>query len=79
MKLRIVWNFPALVTFNALHIHEATELDRAVIRFAETGEGQLTWVAPHHRLRAGGFDAILSIQRDARVVTVLRIYRARRQ
>jgi hypothetical protein len=79
VKLRIVWNYPALVTFYGLLIHEATAVDRAVIRFSETGEGRLTWVAPHHRLRAGAFDAILSIQREARVMTVLRIYRAPRE
>lgn len=77
MRLRIVWNYPALVTFYDLRVHEATAVDRAVLRFAETGEGQLTWVAPHHRLGAGAFDAVLSIQRAERVVTVLRIYRAR--
>ena len=75
MTLRIVWNHPALVTFYGLRVHEATAVDRAVIRFSETGDGQLTWVAPHYRLRAGAFDAVLSIQRDARVITVLRIYR----
>jgi hypothetical protein len=78
VKLRIVWNYPALITFYSLRVHEATALDRAVIRFSETGEGQLTWVAPHHRLRAGAFDAILSIQREEREITVLRIYRAPR-
>jgi len=78
VRLRILWNYPALVTFYDLRIHEATAVDRAVIRFAETGEGQLTRVAPHHRLRAGAFDAVLSIQMDARVVTVLRLYRVRR-
>jgi hypothetical protein len=78
VKLRIVWHYPALFTFYHLQVHEATAVDRAVIQLAETGEGQLTWVAPHHRLRAGAFDAVLSIQREARVLTVLRIYRAPR-
>jgi hypothetical protein len=78
VSLRILWNYPALVTFHSLRIHEATAIDRAVIRFSETGEGRLTWVAPYHRLRAGAFDAVLSIQREARVMTVLRIYRAPR-
>jgi hypothetical protein len=77
MSFRIVWNYPALVTFYELYPSEAMTVDRAVIRFAETGEGRLTWVAPHFRLRAGAHDAVLSIDRQAQIVNVLRIYRVR--
>jgi hypothetical protein len=76
VRLRIVWNYPALATFYDLRVHEATVLDRAVIRFAETGEGDLEWDPPHHRLRTGAHDAMLDIDTETRVVTVLRIYRA---
>lgn len=76
MRLRIVWNYPALATFYDLRVHEATALDRAIIRFAETGEGDLEWDPPHHRLRTGAHDAMLQIDIKARMMTVLRIYRA---
>lgn len=78
MTLRILWNYPALAVFYSLRIHEATAIDRAVIRFAETGEGEISRAEPHYRLRAGGFDAVLSIDLGARVMTVLRIYRGKR-
>ena len=77
MRFRIVWNHPALVRFYQLRLSEATAVDRAVIRFAESGEGRLTWVAPHYRLGAGVHDAVLAIDGQAETVTVLRIYRAR--
>ena len=40
MSFRVVWNFPALVTFYSLPMHSAFMIDRAVVRFAETGEGK---------------------------------------
>lgn len=77
MSLRIVWNYPALAVFYDLRVHEATAVDRAVIRFAETGEGQLYRVGRHFRLRAGAFDAVLRIDTRERILHVLRIYRVR--
>ncbi len=77
MKFAISWAHPAIVTFYALSIHEATAIDRAVIRFAETGEGELEWDPPHHRLRTGTHDALLALDRHARRLAVLRIYRVR--
>lgn len=75
MSYRIIWHFPALAVFYNLPIHSATVLDRAVIRFAERGEGELEWDPPHYRLRAGVHDAILAIDAQAGTVTVLRVYR----
>ena len=60
-----------------LRVHSATIVDRAVIRFAATGEGHLEAVPPHHRLRAGVHDVVLRIDLETDTVTVLRIYRAR--
>jgi hypothetical protein len=77
MSFAVIWNFPALATFYRLPMHAAVMIDRAVIRFAATGEGQIEWVAPHFRLRAGFYDAVLAIDREARTLTVLRIYRSR--
>ena len=47
-------------------------------RFAETGEGQIESDPPYYRLRAGLHDAMVRIDRRARTLAVLRIYRARR-
>jgi len=38
---RIVWTYPALAVFYDLRVHQATAVDRAVIRFAETGDGRV--------------------------------------
>ncbi|WP_437668689.1 hypothetical protein [Sorangium sp. So ce131] len=77
MSLRVVWNFPALVTFYNLPMHSAFMIDRAVVRFAETGEGELAWEPPYHLLSAGFHDVVLAIDREARTIAVLRIYRVR--
>lgn len=77
MSFAIVWNYPALFTLYRLPMHSAVMVDRAIIRFAETGDGQLEWEPPYYRLRAGMHDALLTIDAEARTVTVLRIYRAR--
>ncbi|WP_437751323.1 hypothetical protein [Sorangium sp. So ce1389] len=77
MSFRVVWNFPALATFYSLPMHSAFMIDRAVVRFAETGEGELAWEAPYHLLSAGFHDVVLAIDREARAITVLRIYRVR--
>jgi hypothetical protein len=77
MSLEIIWNFPAERTLYELPRHAAETVDRAVLAFAEKGEGHLEWVAPYHRLRAGSYDMALVIDLHARTVTVLRIYRAR--
>lgn len=73
----IIWNWPALITFYRLPLHTATMVDRAVIRFAERGEGHLEWVPPYYRLRAGFYDIALVIDPERVTVTVMRIYRAR--
>ncbi len=77
MSYAITWGPAALQTFYDLPMHSAFILDRAVIRFATTGEGQLEWVAPHHRLRAGVHDLVLHVDRDARTIDVLFVCRAR--
>ena len=77
MKLGIAWDPAALFVFYRLPVHAATLVDRVVIRFAETGEGTLEWVAPYYRLQAGGFDVVLAIDTHAQTLTVLRLYRAR--
>lgn len=77
MSLAIAWSPAALWVFYRLPMHSATILDRAVIRLAETGEGELGSEPPYHRLRAGTFDVLISIDRSARRLTVLHVYRTR--
>jgi hypothetical protein len=77
MSFELVWTYPALVAFYDLPMHSAMMIDRALIRFAETGQGDLEWVAPYHRLRVGTYRARLAIDRAARTITVLYIYRVR--
>lgn len=73
------WAPTALWTFHHLPMHAAFTVDRAVIRFAMTGEGHLEWVAPYHRLRAGVHDVVLHVDREASTIDVLFVYRARQR
>lgn len=77
MSFRVAWSAAALRVFYRLHIHSATLVDRTVIRFAETGEGELAWEPPYYHLRAGKFDVLMTIDGDAELVAVLHIYRTR--
>ncbi len=63
--------------FYELPPHTAMVVDRAVIRLAERGEGDLRWVAPYHRLRAGLHDLALRRAPQERTIHVLYLYRAR--
>lgn len=76
-KLSIEWSPAALVTFYRLPLQVATAIDRAVIQLAETGRGRIEWVAPYYRLYVGSFDLPLVLDREARKLTVLNIYRVR--
>ncbi len=78
MSLAIHWDPAALYILHRLRMKAATAVDRAVIRFAETGEGELDWEPPYHWLGADTHQAMLSIDLQARTVTVLRIYRRKR-
>ncbi len=73
----VIWDWPALVAFYRLPLHTATIVDRAVIRFASTGEGEIGWEAPYHRLRAGQFKVWLSIDFAEQRIVVIHIQRAR--
>lgn len=73
----LLWDWGALVTFRSLPLHTEMMIARAAVRFAERGEGHVEWAAPYHRLRAGFYDLALSVDSRSRVMTVVRIYRAR--
>lgn len=73
----ILWDWPALHAFYQLPPHTAYLVDRAVIRFAERGEGQVERVAPYARLRAGHYDVSLVIDEAESTITVIHFHRAR--
>jgi hypothetical protein len=77
MSFAITWDPAALFVLYRLRMQTAATIDGALIRFAETGVGHVEWVPPYYRLRAGTHEAALAIDREARTLTVLRIYRAR--
>lgn len=77
MKLRIAWNYPALFIFNDLPMHTAMLVDRAVIRFAETGEGEIERIPPHYRLRIGAYRVRFAVDHDTGTMNVLYLYRVR--
>jgi len=77
MRLRIAWNYPALITLYDLHMHSAMLVDRAVIRFAETGEGDVERMPPGYRLRVGVYRVRFVVDREAGTMNVLFLYRVR--
>ena len=76
MRLRIAWNYPALIALHDLPMHSAMLVDRAVILFAETGEGHVERIPPHYRLRAGAYRVRFTVDREASTMNVLFLYRA---
>ena len=73
MTYAIVWSHAALRTFFSLAPHTAMIVDRAVLRFAQAGEGDLRHEAPYHHLRAGKYDLLLAVVPAERRLTVLPI------
>jgi hypothetical protein len=74
-RLEIEWSVQALWTFYRLPMHAATSIDRAVIHFANTSEGNVEWVPPYHALRVGSYRIPFVINHETRMLTVMRIYR----
>ena len=52
-------------------------VDRAVIQFARTGEGELGHQPPHHILRTGLYNALVAIDEKGGTLCVLQIFRHR--
>ncbi len=71
MTYGVVWSPAALRKFYELPLHTAMIVDRAVIRLAERGEGELRWVAPYHRLLAGLHEVALRPDAEERTLHVL--------
>lgn len=78
MSYRIAWCPPALAVFYELRSHSAMLLDRTVVRYAETGQGELRREDPYLALRGGGYDAIVVLDRRTRTLNVVWIRRHRR-
>ena len=76
MSYRILWHPAAEHQLMELGWHSAENVDAAVIRFAETGRGDVEWVPPYYRLRVGVCRVRFTIDRGAQVMNVLFVYRA---
>ncbi len=77
MSFTVIYDWPARATLlDWTHWRIGTEIDAAVIHFAATHAATIER-APAYHLRAAGHSIVLAVDRDARVVTVLRIYRGR--
>jgi mRNA-degrading endonuclease RelE of RelBE toxin-antitoxin system len=50
-------------------------VDRAVIRFSETGQGEIARVPPYWRLHVGPFRVLFTVEDET--MNVLHLYRAR--
>jgi len=74
MTYTVLWSPAALQKFSELPPHTAMIVDRAVIRLAERGEGDLRWVAPYHRLRAGRDEVALRFDKQEQTIHVLFLY-----
>jgi hypothetical protein len=75
MRFDVVWDYPALTRWYQLPRKTAETLAVAVVRFSETGEGDIEWAAPYYRLRTSTHEIALSVDREARTITVIRFYR----
>jgi hypothetical protein len=74
----VLWDFPARAYRVRLPLATQSAISRAVIRFAETGEGG-HWEPPYHHVRVmvqeAIYEAELAIDEKAETVTVIRIFR----
>jgi mRNA-degrading endonuclease RelE of RelBE toxin-antitoxin system len=77
MKLEIIWHHAAEHQLKNLGWHPSESVDAAVIRFAETQRGDVEYVPPYYRLRAGVYRVRFTIDREARTMNVLLVYRIR--
>jgi hypothetical protein len=76
MSFAVLWDYPALTALYSIHWRTGAVIDAAVIRFAASRAATIE-PAPLYHLRAGGHSVVLTVDRAAETVTVLRIYPAR--
>lgn len=81
MMWGIYWHPAALHGFNALHMDDAERLDAAVIGFARRGRGPVAQIAPPDPRRlwllVRGAGAVLYLDPDARMISVVAVFRRR--
>ncbi|MHB0874683.1 MAG: type II toxin-antitoxin system RelE family toxin [Anaerolineae bacterium] len=73
MTFEIIWTEPALDDWAKLDRQVARQIDRALTRLAETGEGDLSHLKrplEGHRLRVRDWRVLLYLDRQAGTVTV---------
>lgn len=79
--LEMVWTPAARWALRTMDWREAARVDAAVIRFATTGEGQISRVyeldARSLRLHVSPYHVRMFLDPDAGVLTVCWVYRAR--
>lgn len=78
MSLDIAWSYPALHDLRSIHWLHAADVDAAVMRFAETGQGNIERVPdrPLQRiLRVGRYRVLMQADFRAHTLFVVRIYR----
>jgi len=76
MSFSVAYDWPARVALlERVHWRIASDIDATVLRFAATRAAVIPR-APAYTLRAAGHRIVLVVDREARLVTVLRIYRA---
>jgi len=78
VSLRVIWDAGAQAALlTRKQWRTAAEIDAAVIRLAETGEGDLVAVGPLHHLRVAGHVVELRLDREGGRLLVLDVYRVR--
>lgn len=77
MSFAVLWDYAALAVWYELPRKPAEIIATSVVRFAETGVGHIEWVPPYYRLQAGAHDLAMVVDREKRIMTVVRIYRRR--
>lgn len=76
MTFAVLWDWPALTSLYRIDWRAGSTIDAAVIRFAARRASTIE-PAPLYNLRAGGYAVVLTVDRTAGTVTVLRMYRMR--
>lgn len=78
-RWQVQWAEPALRTLYSLPWQQAARIDKAILQFAQSGEGDLIRLSGDHlsliRLRASTQFVVMSADRSARTLTVWSIYR----
>jgi mRNA-degrading endonuclease RelE of RelBE toxin-antitoxin system len=82
MSHEVVWGRPAIQALLSMPWRDAERVDAAVMRFAETGSGEVRRLPEDHpftrRLRVEGYRVRMVLDPGARRLWVVMIYRADR-